>query len=153
MSLLQTVAVELRRMEWVGILLARLTVGLLFFLSGKGKLFRPVSRQQMLHTMQVAGVPFPGVTAVFVSMVEFLFGGLLVLGLLTPLACVMLSGVMVVALATNRIRSIHASSVGDWLSNFLYLPEVLYLVMLVWLFLAGPGCLSVDHWLVSWVRR
>jgi hypothetical protein len=27
----------------------------------------------------------------------------------------------------------------------LYLPEVLYLVILFWLFLSGPGWLSVDH--------
>jgi hypothetical protein len=33
----------------------------------------------------------------------------------------------------------------DWLGEFLYFPEVLYLVMLVWLFFSGPGWASVDH--------
>jgi putative oxidoreductase len=83
-----------------------------------------------------------------VSTVEFVGGSLLLLGALTPLACLMLSGVMVVALATARIPGIHASSVTGWLGEFLYLPEVLYLVLLIWLFLAGPGWLSVDQCLV-----
>ena len=33
----------------------------------------------------------------------------------------------------------------SWLSEFLYLPEVLYLVILIWLFLSGLGWLSVDR--------
>jgi putative oxidoreductase len=135
----------LQQWEWVGILLARLAVGLLFVLSGSGKLLRPDRRDAMRKTLEAAGLPFPGVNAVFVASVEFCFGLLLVLGALTPLACVMLSGVMVVALASTRIRGIKAKSPIDWLAEFLYLPEVLYLVILVWLFFAGPGRLSIDH--------
>ncbi len=149
MSLLQTLVADLRGLEWVGILLARLAVGLLFVLSGQGKLFRAQPREEMRQTLQAAGVPFPRFTATAVSAVEFVFGCLLVIGALTPLACVMLSGVMVVALATTRLRTIHAKSASEWLSHFLFLPEVLYLVMLVWLFFSGPGLLSVDGWLLS----
>jgi len=135
MSFLQTCLGALHSLEWVGILLARLTVGLLFLLTGQ--------------SLQSAGIPFPRLSAVAVSVVEFVFGGLLVLGALTPLACVMLSGVMVVALATTKIQSIRASSPSEWLSRFLYLPEVLYLVLLVWLFFSGPGRLSVDEGFLS----
>jgi putative oxidoreductase len=135
--------------EWVGILLARLAVGLLFLLSGSGKLFRRDRRETRRQTLQEAGIPFPELNVVFVSGVEFVGGFLLVLGALTPLACLMLSGVMIVALATTRIPAIKASSLLDWLSEFLYLPEVLYLVILVWLLLAGPGWLSVDHLILS----
>ncbi len=83
--------------------------------------------------------------AVFVALVEFVFGGLLVVGLLTPLACVMLGGVMIVALATVQVPGIKSQAAIDWLGEFLYLPEVLYLVILVLLFFSGPGWLSVDH--------
>jgi putative oxidoreductase len=137
----------LNEWEWVGILLARTAVGVLFVLSGGGKLFRGDRREIMRQTLREAGIPFPRLNAVVVSMVEFVFGFLLVIGALTPLCCVMLGGVMIVAIATTRIQSIKTSAPLEWLSEFLYLPEVLYLVILVWLLLSGPGWLSVDQWL------
>jgi uncharacterized membrane protein YphA (DoxX/SURF4 family) len=91
----------------------------------------------------------PKLNAVFVSMVEFGSGVLLILGALTPVACVMLGGVMIIAIATTAIRNIKASSLLGRLSEFLYLSEVLYLVILFWLFLSGPGWLSVDHLILS----
>src|SRR5215216_886938 len=91
---------ELHTWQWLGILMARVTVGLLFFLSGRSKLFVPERREQMRQTLIGAHIPFPGFNAVFVSIVEFVFGFLLILGALTPVACVMLSGVMIVAIAT-----------------------------------------------------
>ena len=139
MQSIRTLLAEWHAWQGVGILVARLAVGLLFFLSGRGKLFVPERRKQMRETLVAARVPFPDFNALFVSTVEFVFGSLLVLGALTPLACAMLSGVMVVAIATTAIRNIKATSPLDWLSEFLYLPEVLCLVILVWLFLSGPG--------------
>jgi putative oxidoreductase len=140
---------DLKAWAWVGILLARVAVGLEFFLSGRGKLFVPSRREQMRHTLREAHVPFPEFNAVFVSTVEFFFGLLLIAGAATPLACFMLGCVMIVAIATTAVRSIKTTSPLDWLAYFLYLPEVLYLVILVWLFLSGPGWLSVDY-LVLW---
>jgi putative oxidoreductase len=125
------------------------TVGSLFLLSGGGKLFVKEQREQMRETLRDAQIPFPDVNAVFVSTVEFVFGFLLIVGAATPLACLMLSGVMVVAILTSALRRIEASSRLGWLSEFLYLPEVLYLVILVWLFFSGPGWLSVDQLLLS----
>src|SRR5262245_30509803 len=129
----------LQRREWVGILIARLSVGTLFALSGSGKLFVPSRRHEMVQTLRAAGVPAPAANAVFVSSVEFLFGSLLVVGFLTPLGCLMLSGVMVVALGTTVLPRVEAVSLKGWLSSVLYLPEVLYVVILVWLFVSGPG--------------
>jgi uncharacterized membrane protein YphA (DoxX/SURF4 family) len=80
-----------------------------------------------------------------VSSVEFVFGTLLVLGFLTPLSCVMLSGVMVVALGTSILPRITAASLASWLGSVLYLREVLYVVILAWLFVSGPGWFSLDH--------
>jgi uncharacterized membrane protein YphA (DoxX/SURF4 family) len=50
---------ELHAWEWLGILVARMAVGLLFFLSGRGKLFVPERREQMRQTLIEAHVPFP----------------------------------------------------------------------------------------------
>jgi len=135
---------DLHTWVWVGILLARVAVGTEFILSGRGKLFVKARREQMRQTLREAGIPFPDFNAVFVSTVEFAFGLLLIVGAATPLACFMLGCVMVVAIVTTAARKIPATSVLGWLSEFLYLPEVLYLVILVWLFLSGPGWLSVD---------
>jgi putative oxidoreductase len=149
MSCLQIFLSELHSCEWLGILLARIAVGLLFFLSGRGKLFVPERREQMRQTLVKARVPFPEFNAVFVSAVEFGCGLLLVLGTLTPLACVMLDCVMITAITTTAIPNIKATSVPAWFSEFLYLPEVLYFIILLWLFFSGPGWLSVDHLILA----
>jgi len=143
---------ELHAWQWVGILVARIAVGLLFFLSGRGKLLIPERREQMRETLLAARVPFPEFNTVFVSTVEFTFGLFLVLGLATPLACVMLGCVMIMAIATTAIRNVKAPPLLGWLSEFLFLPEVLSLVILVWLFLSGPGWFSVDHLILSRTR-
>jgi putative oxidoreductase len=141
----EALTMSLSRWEWLGQLLARISVGLLFFLSGRGKLFVESRRESMRNTMRQAGVPFPELTAAVTSVVEFVFGAMLVVGLFTPVSCLLLIGVMVGALATTLIPALKAGSVIDWLAEFLYLPEVLYVVILVWLLLAGPGWLSVDR--------
>ncbi|HYY14803.1 MAG TPA: DoxX family membrane protein, partial [Chthoniobacterales bacterium] len=62
---------ELHAWQWLGILVARVAVGLLFFLSGRGKLFVPERRAQMFETLVTARVPFPSFNTVLVSTVEF----------------------------------------------------------------------------------
>ena len=75
---------------------------------------------------------------------EFAGGGLLALGFLTPFCAVFLGGDMLVAIFTNRLKSVQGDSFFTWLDNFLYLPEVLYALILGWLLIAGPGKLSLD---------
>jgi putative oxidoreductase len=71
-------------------------------------------------------------------------GGGLVLGLLTPLCGAVLMGDVLVAIFTNRIGSIQASGLLAWVDDFLYLPEVLYVLILLWLIFSGPGRYSID---------
>ena len=143
---------ELHAWQWFGILVARSAVGSLFFLSGRGKLFVPERREQMRETLIAARVPFLDLNALFVSTIEFVGGLLLILGVITPVACAMLSGVMIVAIATTAIRNIKPISLLGWLSEFLYLPEALLLVILLWLLLSGPGWFSIDHLILSQMR-
>lgn len=135
----------MRKEEWLGQLLARTSVGLLFFLSGRAKLFVAARRDSMRDTIHRAGLPWPDLSATAISVVEFVFGAMLMVGLFTTLSCLMLIGVMIGALATTQIPGIKADSLLDWLADFLYLPEVLYVIVLVWLLLAGPGWLSLDR--------
>jgi uncharacterized membrane protein YphA (DoxX/SURF4 family) len=134
----------LQQYEWIGILIARVSVGTLFALSGTGKLFVPSRREAMVRTMLKARVPAAQVTGLVVSAIEFSSGVLLVFGLLTPVCCVLLSGVMIVALATVILPQVTASSVTGWIGAVLYRPEFLYLVILVWLLFAGGGWASLD---------
>ncbi|MFL6552295.1 MAG: DoxX family membrane protein [Chthoniobacterales bacterium] len=55
----------------LGAFLARVAVGLLFFLSSRTTLFSGARRQQMRQTFIEAHVPFPGMNAALVSTVEF----------------------------------------------------------------------------------
>jgi putative oxidoreductase len=106
----------------------------------------------MRQTLIKAHVPFPEFNAAFVSIVEFVCGLFLVLGAVTPLASALLAGVIIVAIATTAIRNIKTTSPTEWLAAFLYLPEVLYLVILFWLFFSGPGWLSIDQLVLSQTR-
>ncbi len=149
MELWRSLTSALPQWEWIGVLLARVSVGLLFAISGGGKLFIAARREEMQKTLRQAGLPAPEMNAVVISSVELVFGTLLIVGFLTPLCCLMLIGVMVGALATTVLPGLKAKSIGGWLGEFLYLPEVLYIVILVWLFFSGPGWLSVDHLILS----
>jgi putative oxidoreductase len=134
----------LRAAEWIPMTAARILIGVFFCISGGTKLLVPAQFRLMDRTMVESHIPFPHFNAVFVPLVEFICGGCLALGLLTPVCASMLVCVMVVAIATNRIQSIQSSGVLPWLDDFLYLPEVLYVIILVWLIFSGPGRYSID---------
>jgi putative oxidoreductase len=115
----KTFLTELHAWQGLGIFVARLAVGLLFFLSGRGKLFLRERREQMRQTLIEAHVPFPELNAVFVSTVEFACGSLLVLGAPTPVACTTLGCLMIVAITNTGLKQIRSKSLLGWLSEFL----------------------------------
>jgi len=146
---IQSALTMLRAGEWMPVTAARVLMGIFFCISGGTKLFVRNQFGVLEQTMVASHIPFPRASALFVAMVEFGCGAGLALGLLTPLCAAMLTGDMIVAIATNRIHSIKASGVLAWLDDFLYLPEVLYALILVWLIFSGPGRYSVDG-LIAW---
>ena len=108
----------------------------------------------MYETLVAAKVPFPQLMTYFVSAVEFVGGGLLTVGLLSSLACVALLVNMLVAILTTKLSAMpKALSPFNWLDDFLYLPEVLYVLFFVWLICSGPGRFSVDYWIASRLWR
>jgi putative oxidoreductase len=134
----------LRAAEWIPITAVRVLIGVFFCVSGGTKLFVPAKFNAMEQTLAQSHIPFPHANAIFVSLVEFVSGAGLVVGLLTPLCAVVLVVDMIVAIATNRIHSIQATALLGWTDDFLYLPEVLYVMILVWLIFSGPGRYSLD---------
>lgn len=131
----------------------RVLIGIFFCISGGTKLLVPSQFHTMERTLAESHIPFPHANALFVSLVEFACGAGLALGLLTPLCALVLAVDMLVAIATNRIHSIQASGVLAWLDDFLYLPEVLYVMILVWLIFSGPGHYSIDGLIARWRGR
>ena len=134
----------LRAAEWIPVTVVRVLIGIFFCISGARKLFVPARFIAMENTLVQSHVPFPHANAIFVSMVEFAFGAGLAVGLLTPLCAGVLVIDMIVAIVTNRIHSIQGTGVFAEIDDFLYLPEVLYVMILVWLIFSGPGRYSVD---------
>jgi putative oxidoreductase len=137
-------------LEPYAILLVRVSLGLFFAISGANKLFVAGSRQTMYETLVAAKVPFPRETAYFVSGVEFIGGSLLIAGFLSSLAGVTLLVDMLVAILTTKLSAMPKKlSPLNWLDDFLYLPEVLYVLFFIWLICSGPGKFSVDYWLAG----
>ena len=140
-------------LEQYAILLVRISIGLFFAISGANKLFVAGSRQTVYETLVEAKVPFPHQMAYFVSGVEFVGGSLVAAGFLSSLACVALLADMVVAILTTTLSAMPKGlSPLKWFDNFLYIPEVLYVLFFFWLISSGPGKFSVDYWLAGKLR-
>ena len=140
--------------EQYAILLVRVSIGLFFAISGANKLFVAGGTKPVYDTLVKAKVPFPQLTAYFVAGVEFVCGTMVAVGFLSSLGCVALLVDMTVAVLTNALSTLPKGlSPLSWLDDFLYLPEVLYVLFFIWLICSGPGKFSVDYWLAGKLLR
>jgi putative oxidoreductase len=122
--------------RWLSPTIARLTVGLVFFQSGWGKLH---DLEKVTGYFADLGIPNPAFQARFASTAEFVCGGLLLLGLATRFAVVPLIVTMCVAIRTAQWENV------DGLGSLVGLLEFSYIALLVWLGTDGPGPLSLDR--------
>ena len=137
-------------LEPYAILLLRASLGLFFAISGAQKLFVPARRQVMYETLVEAKVPFPGPMTYFVAGVELVAGCALIAGFLSTLACAALLVDMLIAIVTTKLFAMpRGLSPLSWIDDFLYLPEVLYVLCFICLICFGPGKFSVDYWLAD----
>jgi len=140
--------------EQYAILLTRVSLGLFFAISGANKLFVAGSTKRVYETLVKAKVPFPRLMTYFVSGVEFVGGSLLTVGFLSSLSGMALLVDMLVAILTTTLSAMPKGlSPLNWLDDFLYLPEVLYVLFFIWLICSGPGKFSVDYWFAGKVLR
>jgi putative oxidoreductase len=152
--LIRFVLLGSQELESYAILLVRVALGLFFAISGANKLFVARQTQIMYETLVAANVPFPRFMTYFVSSVEFIGGCLLTVGFLSTLACLALLGDMVVAILTTELSKVPKGlSPLNWLDNFLYVPEVLYVLMFIWLICSGPGRYSIDYQIATRLRQ
>jgi putative oxidoreductase len=129
-------------------LATRITLGHAFFLTGRGKL---TYFENTVEFFASQGIPMPELNAHVVSRLEYYGGALLVIGLLTRVVALLLAGTMAVALLTERAAFLQswrpATELGPTdISAFVFL------LLLGWLVLYGPGAASLDHVLVRWLK-
>jgi putative oxidoreductase len=125
--------------EWIPVLLARLSLGILFFESGRGKLFYKLN--ELVEYFAHLGIPFPHLQAPLVASIEFVGGICLILGFATRIVSAPLAVIMAVAILTAQLDKV--KTLGD----FLYLPEVLLIILFVWLIFSGPGKFALDNYI------
>jgi putative oxidoreductase len=124
------------RLAWLPPILSRICVGWLFMQTGWGKLH---DLPRVAEFFRELGIPAPELQAPFAATAEFVCGTLILAGLATRLATVPLIVTMIVAIATARRADL--SGIAD-LFGFV---EYLYILLLLWIGVAGPGPLSLDR--------
>jgi putative oxidoreductase len=124
----------------VGLLILRITVGAAFLFHGWGKIQKPTS-------WMGEGAPVPGPLQAAAAVSEFGGGIGLILGLLTPLACLGIAGTMAFAIVMVHIRAgqpfVDPKGGPSW-----ELPAA-YLASVIAILLVGPGRFSLDALLLG----
>jgi putative oxidoreductase len=133
-----------RHLTWLAPLVARITCGYVFLLSGWRKLH---SLPQITENFIGWGIPFPHFFTPLTSGIEF-FGGLfLLLGLMTRISAGALGVTMIVAIKAAKWDQV------DSLESLVGFDEFEYLALFLWLAIAGAGALSLDAPLTRWLAR
>jgi len=128
----------------IGLLIIRLVVGLLFVGHGAQKLFGWFGGYGIKGTggwFESIGIK-PGVTMALLAGLTELIGGILfTVGLLTPLAGIMIAGTMVMA-----IVKVHAPN-GLWATENGYEYNLILIAVTIGVALTGPGQYALDSFL------
>jgi putative oxidoreductase len=132
------------KLSWLPPLLARVAIGIAFILTGLGKL---KGLDGVIAFFGELGIPAPQIMAPFVAGTELVGGIMLVLGLGTRIAALALASTMVVATLTAVWPKLEDKA------GIFSAIEIAYLVIFVWLAVAGPGPASVDHMLRKSIGR
>ena len=120
----------------LAILVMRVATGTFFALSGYNKLTNKERHASLVSTLKADHIPAIGIMQWWVPAWEFLGGYSLAVGFLPQFAAGVLAIIMIVALITDgpaRVKGYQPINKADWLDDWLYLPELTYLIMLVML--------------------
>jgi putative oxidoreductase len=124
-----------KKTDSVVLLIARLTVGVLFVSTGWGKVNNLAKVTEYFGEL---GIPMPGFNATLASFTELIGGSLLVIGLASRLASIPLVVTMVVAILTAKRSELHS------LPDLFGFVEWTYLAILLVIFALGPGKIALD---------
>lgn len=127
---------------------ARASVGVFFAISGANKLLVAERHASLRANLVKNGVPAVRFNEWWVPGWELLGGSMLAVGLLSAFAAGVLAIICLVAIcceAREKVDSYRPINRPDRVADYLYLPEVLYLVLLLVTLIAGTGRFSLDH--------
>ncbi|MGH8743524.1 MAG: DoxX family protein [Burkholderiales bacterium] len=122
-------------LDWLAPLMMRFFFGYFWLETGWAKLH---NLDAFTERFVGWGIPFPAFSATLSSMTDLIGGALLMCGLLTRLTTIPMIINMVVAIALVVIKN-----VGGF-DDFVELDEFVYILILFWLLMAGPGKVSLD---------
>ncbi|MDY0395109.1 DoxX family protein [Virgibacillus halophilus] len=128
-------------MAGLGLLIIRLLTGISFMGHGAQKMFGWFGGGGVKGTSQFfesIGVKPPRAMAVMAGLSELVGGLLFALGLLTPLAALLIAAAMVVAIAKVSGQN------GYWITENGYEYNLMIIVTVIGVALIGPGTYSID---------
>ncbi len=123
-------------LDWLAPLMMRIYFGYFWAETGSGKVHH---LQAFAQRFVGWGIPCPHVSAALSGYTEWIGGILLMLGLFTRLVSIPLMFNMLVALVMVKMKEITG------IDDFVEMDEVLYMFILFWLTMAGPGRVSIDY--------
>jgi putative oxidoreductase len=132
-----------KRLDSTALLIARLTVGVLFVSTGWGKVHDLAKVTEYFAHLHI---PAPAFNATLASFTELICGALLVVGLASRLAALPLVVTMIVALLTAKLDEIQG------LPDLFGEVEWTYIALLLVVATAGPGKASLDTLVASRFR-
>lgn len=132
----------LTRIHWLGPLVLRLFFGYFWLETGWAKLHNLGGFTERFVEW---GVPFPAVSAALSAGTDFVGGLLLMLGLFTRFTAAAMAFNMIVAIALVVIKNVSG------FDELVELDEFVYILIFVWLLIAGPGKASLDTVLARWL--
>lgn len=109
-------------------------VGIFFTISGLHKLLNKGRHAALVETLKADKVPLVGINQWWVPTVETIAGSCLSLAIFPKVAAVFLLAICVVACLVDgrkRVEEFKPLNAADRLDDWLYLPEVLYAVLLL----------------------
>jgi putative oxidoreductase len=123
-------------LDWLAPLLMRIYFGYFWAETGWGKIHNLDAFAQRFVGW---GVPSPHISAALSGYTEWIGGILLMLGLFTRLVSIPLMFNMLVAIVKVKMKEVTG------IDDFVEMDEALYVFILFWLMMAGPGRASLDY--------
>ena len=115
------------------IIAMQLAIGVFFLFSGFNKLTNKGRHATLVATLKTDNVPLVSVNQWLIPLGEFFGGMALIIDFLTPLAAVGLIIICIGATALDGIKRVNGwkpINIADRIDDYLYLPEVLYILAL-----------------------
>jgi uncharacterized membrane protein YphA (DoxX/SURF4 family) len=132
----------------IALAVARVSMGAFFACSGFNKLTNKARHEAMTETLRADHVPAIGFNQWWVPGWEFVGGAMLIAGVFSAFAASVLLIICAVACMAEgraRVDAYKPINEADRVADWLYLPEVLYMIALAAVALAGGGAFAIDR--------